>query len=225
MLSPRVSSTASQARETDQTTRIDSTEHPESCQLASPQVTSSEEKLTRTQRWNSLWGNSQASQKTKPAQNRFPEATTISHIIRHNVTFNCNRNAISHFRSITIKTQSECPPEDFDTVSSFRQCNRKLKTASESTKPFKPSLKTAIEMNEVNYRPIASCVNTLSSSTWPHEEQWKMERPKLSISKHPSKELKEKANILSKYWDKHVLSTPEDQAGHTTPTALQITLH
>ncbi len=31
---PRVSSTTSQAGETDQTTRIDSTEHPESCQLA-----------------------------------------------------------------------------------------------------------------------------------------------------------------------------------------------
>ncbi len=29
-----MSSTASQAGETDQTTRIDSTEHPESCQLA-----------------------------------------------------------------------------------------------------------------------------------------------------------------------------------------------
>jgi hypothetical protein len=39
-------------------------------------------------------------------------------------------------------------PEDFDIVSIFQQCNRKLKTASESTEPFKPSLKTAIEMNE-----------------------------------------------------------------------------
>jgi hypothetical protein len=36
MQSPRVSSTASQAGEMDQNTRIDSTEHPESCQLASP---------------------------------------------------------------------------------------------------------------------------------------------------------------------------------------------
>jgi hypothetical protein len=41
-------------------------------------------------------------------------------------------------------------------VSIFRQCNRKLKTASESTEPFKLSIKTAIEMNEVNYRPIDS---------------------------------------------------------------------
>ena len=116
------------------------------------------------------------------------------------------------------------PPEDFDTVSIFRQCNRKLKSASESTEPFKPSLKTAIEMNEVNYRPIDSFINILSSSTWPHEEQWKLERTKLStsISKHPSKE---KSNKLSKNWDEHDLSTPKDQAGHTTPTMLQITLH
>jgi hypothetical protein len=56
-------------------------------------------------------------------------------------------------------------PEDFDTVSIFRQCNRKLKTASESTEPFKPSLKTAIEMNAANYRTIDSRINTLSSST------------------------------------------------------------
>jgi hypothetical protein len=30
----------------------------------------------------------EASQKTKPAQNRFPEATAISHIKRHNETIN-----------------------------------------------------------------------------------------------------------------------------------------
>jgi hypothetical protein len=53
----------------------------------------------------------EASQKTKPAQNRFPEATAISHIKRHNVMINSNRNAIYHFRSIAIKTQSECPPK------------------------------------------------------------------------------------------------------------------
>jgi hypothetical protein len=53
----------------------------------------------------------EASQKTKPAQNRFPEATAISHIKRHNVTINGTRNAIYHFRSIAIKKQSECPPK------------------------------------------------------------------------------------------------------------------
>jgi hypothetical protein len=77
-------------------------------------------------------------------------------------------------------------------------------------------------MNELNYKPIDSCINTLSSSTWPHDKKWKIERPELSISKHPSEEY---ANKLSKYWDKHTLSTLEDQAGHITPTALQITLH
>jgi hypothetical protein len=100
----------------------------------------------------------EASQKTKPAQNRFQEATAISHIKRHNVTINRNRNAIHHFRFIAIKKQSA---EDFDTVLIFRQCNRKLKSASESTGPFKLSLKTTFEMNEVNYRPIDSCVNTV----------------------------------------------------------------
>jgi hypothetical protein len=56
-------------------------------------------------------------------------------------------------------------PEDFDIVSIFWHCNRKLKTPSESTEPgpFKPSLKTDIEMIEVNYRPIDSHINTLSS--------------------------------------------------------------
>jgi hypothetical protein len=53
----------------------------------------------------------EVSQNTKPAQNRFPEATAISHIKRHNVTIDRNRNAIYHFRSIAIKTQSECPPK------------------------------------------------------------------------------------------------------------------
>ncbi len=35
-----------------------------------------------------------------------------------------------------------------------------MKTASESTEPFNPSLKTAIEMNEANHRPIDSYINT-----------------------------------------------------------------
>jgi Cu/Ag efflux pump CusA len=106
-----VSSTASQAGETDQTTRIDSTEHPESCQLASPARNLKQRKThpysALKQPMRQLPG--EASQKTKPAQNRFPEATTISHIKRHNVTINRNRNAIYHFRSIAIKIQSECP--------------------------------------------------------------------------------------------------------------------
>jgi hypothetical protein len=38
-------------------------------------------------------------------------------------------------------------PKDFDIVSIFLQCHRKLKIASESTEPFKPSLKTEIEMS------------------------------------------------------------------------------
>jgi hypothetical protein len=40
-----------------------------------------------------------------------------------------------------------------------------LKTASESTELFIPSLRTAIETNEANYRPIDSFINTSSSST------------------------------------------------------------
>ena len=56
---------------------------------------------------------SEASQRTKPAQNHFPDATAISHIKRHNVAINCNslRLAIYFFRSIAIEKQSEQPPK------------------------------------------------------------------------------------------------------------------
>ncbi len=107
---------------------------------------------------------SEESQKTKPAQNHFPEATAIRHIKRHNVLINHNRIEIYYLISITIERQSE-RPEEFDIVSIFRKCNRNLKTASGSTETFKPSLKTAIEMNEEENRPIDSWINKLSSST------------------------------------------------------------
>jgi hypothetical protein len=54
---------------------------------------------------------SEASQRTKPGQNHFSDATAINQIKRHNVAINCNRNAIYYFRSITIETQSERPPK------------------------------------------------------------------------------------------------------------------
>jgi hypothetical protein len=54
---------------------------------------------------------SEASQKTKPAQNHFSEATAISHIKRHNITINHNRIAIYYFRSIAIERQGERPPK------------------------------------------------------------------------------------------------------------------
>jgi hypothetical protein len=50
-------------------------------------------------------------QKAKSAQNRFPEATAISHIKRQTVTINHNRIAIYYFRSIAIKRQSERRPK------------------------------------------------------------------------------------------------------------------
>jgi hypothetical protein len=52
---------------------------------------------------------SEASEKTKSAQNHFPEATAIGHIKRHNVTINQNRIEIYCFRSIAIERQSERP--------------------------------------------------------------------------------------------------------------------
>ena len=55
-------------------------------------------------------------------------------------------------------------PEDFEIVSILQQCNRNSKTASESPEPIKPSFKMTIDMNEVNYKPIDSCINTLNSS-------------------------------------------------------------
>jgi hypothetical protein len=52
---------------------------------------------------------SEAYQRTKTAQNHFPDATAISHVKRHNVGINLNRIAIYYFRSIAIETQSERP--------------------------------------------------------------------------------------------------------------------
>ncbi len=89
---------------------------------------------------------------------------------------NCNLPLQIHRNRETTRTAHK----DFDVVSIFRQRierNAKLTTASESTEPFKPSLTTAIEMNETKCRPIDSCINTLRPSTWRHEEQWKIERP------------------------------------------------
>jgi hypothetical protein len=54
---------------------------------------------------------SEASQRTKPAQNHFPDATAIRHIKRHKVAINRNRIATYYFRSIAIETQSERPPK------------------------------------------------------------------------------------------------------------------
>ncbi len=121
---------------------------------------------------------SKAFQKTKPARDWFPEATAISHIKEKwndQPQLNCNLLLQIHRNQETKWTA----PKDFDIISIFWQCNRKLKTASKPTKPCKPSLKTAIEMNEIKYQPIDSCINTLSSSTWPHNnlKQWKIERP------------------------------------------------
>ncbi len=52
---------------------------------------------------------SEASQRTKPAQNHFLDATAIIHVKRLNVAINRNRIAIYHLRSIAIETQSERP--------------------------------------------------------------------------------------------------------------------
>ncbi len=68
--------------------------------------------------------------------------------------------AIHDFGSIEIEKQSELPPKISKSFSILQQCNRKSKAASESPEPFKPSLKMTTEMNEVNYKPIDSCINT-----------------------------------------------------------------
>jgi hypothetical protein len=52
---------------------------------------------------------SEASQRSKPAQNHFPDATAIRHVKRHSVAINRNRIAIYYFSSIAIETQSERP--------------------------------------------------------------------------------------------------------------------
>jgi hypothetical protein len=59
-------------------------------------------------------------------------------------------------------------PKDFHIVSIFQQCHRKLKIASESTEPFKPSLKTAIEISTKN-----SCRAQPSTNSARPQEQLK----------------------------------------------------
>jgi hypothetical protein len=54
--------------------------------------------------------------------------------------------------------------KDVNIVSIFLQSNRQLKTASKSTEPFKPRLKTAIVMNEVN-TGRSTAASTLRPST------------------------------------------------------------
>lgn len=83
---------------------------------------------------------------------------------RPNEKNNHNRFAIYDNGSIEIEKQSKWPPKISKSFSILQQCNRNSKTASESSEPFKPSLKMVIEMNEVNYKPIDSCINTLNSS-------------------------------------------------------------
>jgi hypothetical protein len=50
---------------------------------------------------------SEASQRTKPAQKIFPDATAMSHVERHNVAINRNRIAIYYFRSIAVHKYRE----------------------------------------------------------------------------------------------------------------------
>jgi hypothetical protein len=68
---------------------------------------------------------SEASTKTKPAQNRFPDATAIGLIKRHNVTISHNIIEIDCFRSIAIERQRERPPK-ISTRTSFQFLGRAI---------------------------------------------------------------------------------------------------
>ncbi len=99
-----MTSTAFQAGEKDQTTRIDLTEHPDSRVLSArmprkkPQEKKSPSVLSVETAYELI--PSEVSQRTKPAQNNFSDATAISHVKRHNVAINGNRIEIYYFRFI-----------------------------------------------------------------------------------------------------------------------------
>jgi hypothetical protein len=77
---------------------------------------------------------------------------------------NHNRIVIYYVRSIAIERQSE-RPRRFRHCFNFQAVQQKIEDSIRIYRTTQTQLKTAIEMNEKIYRPIDSCINTLSSST------------------------------------------------------------
>ena len=107
---PRVSSTASQAGETDQTTHINSTAHLESCEIASPATPLRRRKAYLYSALKQFISSAQAKSPERPNQHR----TIFQNIINRsspspNGKSNYNRIVIYHFRSIEIEKQSHWP--------------------------------------------------------------------------------------------------------------------
>ncbi len=122
----RVSSTASQARETDQTTQIISPANPEFCQLASPATTSGEEKPICTQHPN----RSSADPKRRvPKRPNWHRTIFQKHLgsQRPNGTSNTQQDCNLPLRIHRNRETKWPAPEDFDIDSVFQQCNRNCK--------------------------------------------------------------------------------------------------
>ena len=174
--------------ETDQTTPINSTEHPESCQLASSAKILRRRKSTSVLSIEAVYEHTPSTAE-RPKQHwsilQKQQQSVISKIqCKDQPQQECNY----YFESIAIERQSERPPK-ISTLFQFSGSEiGALKQRQNPQSHSNPVSKTAIEMNKVKYRPIDSCINTLTSSTWPHEEPRKMERPEPSISTHRYKE-------------------------------------
>ncbi len=117
---------------------------------------------------------------------------------RHNVTMNHNRIAIYYFRSIAIERQTERPPK---ISTSFQFSGSAIENWKQHQNPqnySNPVSRQRLKWMRKNTSRSTSAsthwflqpdlINTLISSTWPHDKLWKMEGPELRISKHPSKE-------------------------------------
>ncbi len=74
-----------------------------------------------------------------------------------------NRIEIYHYRFTEIERQSDQPPK-ISTSIQFSSSAIEIENNIRIPITFQPSLKMTIKMNEVNYRPIDSCTDTLSSS-------------------------------------------------------------
>ncbi len=130
-----MSSTASQAGESDQTTHIISPANPEFRQLAFPATplrwrrahlySASKQFISRPQ--------AKSPKKTKPAQNHLPKAPAIGRLKDPTERATINRTVIYHCRFTEIKRQIDRPPKISTSIqfsSSAIACNKRASSVS-----------------------------------------------------------------------------------------------
>ena len=124
----RVSSTASQAGETDQTTHILSPANPEFCQLASPATTSGEEEPICTQHPNRSSADPKRRVPKRPNRHKPSSKSTSNRSSqRSNGTSNIQQDCNLPLQIHRNRETKWPAPENFDIDSVFQQCNRNWK--------------------------------------------------------------------------------------------------